>query len=397
MRLLDVRVERRAADVRLVGVVEPAGRPAVEVYFSYPLEFADFVSPGAEPFVPALLIPCLTRGEPLSFQPPVGPALLENVPEVQDMLLSWFPEFRRVEFEAPAAPVAATPPATNVGAFFSGGVDSFYTLLKSLRGHRRDGLRITHLVFMRGQEQPLGKLRGVEAAQSHATEVAAEAGVTLIAGETNLRDHFNPNYERYYHGSALCAVALSLSGGLGTMLVPSGFSLGQMQPWGSHPMLDPLWSTERLRILHDGGEARRVDKVERLVGRDPLALRHLRVCLDNAGGGTNCGRCHKCLRTMLSLAFVGVLGDSAAFPPRIPSDFPRLVSSDVPKLLDEIIELAERTGREPELLTSLRAATQRLRRRSALRAALEATPSLSWMIPAWRRVRRGLRGGAARA
>ena len=75
----------------------------------------------------------------------------------------------------------------------------------------------------------------------------------------------------------------------------------------SHPALDPLWSTEAVEVVHDGAETRRVDKVAALAA-SPLALRYLRVCWENRGGAYNCGRCGKCMRTMVDLDLAGALG-----------------------------------------------------------------------------------------
>ena len=54
----------------------------------------------------------------------------------------------------------------------------------------------------------------------------------------------------------------------------------------------------RLGRIHDGAEARRCDKLRRLAESAP-ALKGLRVCWQDAG--FNCGRCEKCLRTMIAL------------------------------------------------------------------------------------------------
>lgn len=62
-----------------------------------------------------------------------------------------------------------------------------------------------------------------------------------------------------------------------------------------------------------GCEASRADKV-RMLAREPLALRHLRVCWEKDEGTYNCGRCEKCLRTMTSLHALGVLAECETFP-----------------------------------------------------------------------------------
>jgi hypothetical protein len=85
---------------------------------------------------------------------------------------------------------------------------------------------------------------------------------------------------------------------------------------GTHPDLDPLYSSAALAVTHDGADERRIDKVAR-VARWDAALDALRVCYDlGALASTdrlNCGRCHKCVLTMLELVAAGALADCPGF------------------------------------------------------------------------------------
>lgn len=115
-------------------------------------------------------------------------------------------------------------------------------------------------------------------------------------------------------GSTLVGIALSLGDLLRTVYIASGYeSLRPSFPYGSHPALDPLWSTDQLRVIHDVAVSR-LDKIQ-AVAAHPLALRTLRVCTRGQKTGLyNCCQCEKCLRTMLGLKFCGALKDAATFP-----------------------------------------------------------------------------------
>ena len=93
----------------------------------------------------------------------------------------------------------------------------------------------------------------------------------------------------YYFGAVLAAIGLCLSGSLSTVLIGSGYSYDDLVPQGSHPLLDPLWSTGALRIVHDGAETTRMRKVE-VIARETAALRMLRVCGEQPESEMNCGR-----------------------------------------------------------------------------------------------------------
>jgi hypothetical protein len=99
---------------------------------------------------------------------------------------------------------------------------------------------------------------------------------------------------------------MALALGFQRMLVPSGGMLGELIPRATHPDLDPLFSTERTEILHYGF-ASRLQKVTR-VAQSPDALRTVQVCrLNRSAQDTNCGRCEKCIRTMIHLHLLGKL------------------------------------------------------------------------------------------
>jgi hypothetical protein len=137
---------------------------------------------------------------------------------------------------------------------------------------------------------------------------------TFIPVETN---HFPFGY-RYNlsrnlsQGGALSSVALLL--GFPRVFVPSSYSYSQLFPLGSHPLTDPLWANEGMEIIHDGSEARRVDKVIK-IAEHCQALANLRVCFHDMN--VNCGKCQKCLRTMIPLKLLGAA--TVAFPPLPPT------------------------------------------------------------------------------
>ncbi|MBE3145128.1 MAG: hypothetical protein IMZ61_14600 [Planctomycetes bacterium] len=149
-----------------------------------------------------------------------------------------------------------------------------------------------------------------ETAINRNTRFAQSFGKTLIPLSTN---HFPFGY-RYNlsrnltQGSALASVALLL--GFSRVYVPAAYSYNQLVPLGSHPLTDPLWSSEGVQIIHEGAEARRVDKVVKIAGSE-AALANLRVCF--ADMNINCGRCSKCMRTMIPLALLGA--SDSPFPP----------------------------------------------------------------------------------
>lgn len=255
----------------------------------------------ATPAVAAVLLPALRKGWDIEVAAPLSARVLAALPTIQDILTNWDERNTRVSIQSSSLEAPArTTAAAGVGVLFSGGVDSFYSLIKHTKA-------ITHLVFIVGFDVPIDN----QPLRSQVTEAmrtaARELGLPLIEVQTNLRE-FADRYAQWelYHGAALVSVGLLLRGSLGTLYVPASDTYADIAPWGSHPLLDPLWSTETLEIIHDGCEATRVAKTA-LIAQHTVALKTLRVCWRNLDGAYNCGRCEKCLRTMVALEAVGAL------------------------------------------------------------------------------------------
>jgi len=149
---------------------------------------------------------------------------------------------------------------------------------------------------------------GAAAALEADSTAALHEAAQLVDGrldvmESNLRALVEPHVGwSYSHGSLLAALALA-HGGLAEARLAGTLPLGKVVPLGSHPLLDPLWSTESTRIVHHAAETTRVSKVAALARR-PDVLATLRVC-DRLGELGNCGICDKCVRTMLALELAG--------------------------------------------------------------------------------------------
>jgi len=193
---------------------------------------------------------------------------------------------------------------------------------------------------------------------------ARSHGKTLIPVSTN---HYAFGY-RYNlsrnltQGSALASIALLL--GFPRVFAPAAYSYSQLFPLGQHPLTDPLWSNEIVQIVHEGAEARRVDKIAR-IAEDGSALANLRVCFDDMN--RNCGRCSKCLRTTIPLELLGVSG--GPFPPLPPLKAIRKlrIASDIESVfLKEILDPGIRPAQRP-LYRALKARIRRFELQRLLR------------------------------
>jgi hypothetical protein len=392
MRLLDVNICAPGPTVRITGRVEREADGAIlEPYVEYEVD-PEFVGNAPDVFAAAMLLPAMRAGEALRIDAPVSPRLAVMLPRIRDIFHTWWPDLSRIDIDLTPAMDGATRAPNRAATFFSGGVDSFYTFLKYDRGHGALPAPLTHLIFMRGMETRLERERGVDETEKAVREIATRMGATVIVGESNLRGVLQGpedrlSWERHYYGSALAAVALGLSPGLAFVCIPSAYSYNHLGAFGSTPLVDEMFSSDRLQVLHDGAEATRAMKVARIVEWDrDLVVQHLRVCLENRGGARNCGRCKKCVRTAVPLRVLGVWKDARLFTDKGTDHWERAMAQDHLVLTEENLAFAQEHGGDPELVSLLKRVIRRKRRRENIKRFLDRSP-VDRLRPAWLRMR----------
>lgn len=169
----------------------------------------------------------------------------------------------------------------------------------------------------------------------------------------------------------MASVALLFQHRFSKVLIAATNSYAELTPWGTHQLLDPLWSTELMEFEHDGGEATRFEKTVHISEHD-LALRWLRVCFKNPDGAYNCGRCVKCLRTMIALRTVGALERCKTLPQELSLEEVAKIelSNDSSRfVLRQTVETLQHLGTEPDLAQTLAMVLEEDARTQEIRAA----------------------------
>lgn len=314
MRVGAIRIEEGSRDrrVRISATVTYGDRTNEDYWFEFPDECRGDLATHGDPWVALLLPLAMELGEPLEVDAPVDRYLLEGLEKLQDIWRCWYPRLERVAVLPREVTTSVAGSDRGAACFFSGGVDSFFSALQHQAGGGSAPI-IRDLVFVWGFDIRLDQPDLIERLRPGLLEVARELGANLIVASTNIRETRwkETNWAELSHGAALGAVGLCLQARRSDLLVPSTESYLQLYPWGSHALTDPLFSTGRMRVHHDGAECSRLEKVRRLT-RSPLAMKSLRVCWQSPDA-TNCGKCQKCQRTMLQLEVLGELGSCGAF------------------------------------------------------------------------------------
>ncbi len=298
----------------------------------------------AEAFASVLLIPSLDQGEVLFLSDPLSPLWRSNVRQSMATFNKWwdYPQLVPVS-DAVTEPALKISRSTRTALCFTGGVDSFYTLLRS-------GYKVDFLVFVLGYDMRKDDAVRFTAFTETLRAVAKHVGAHPIVVQTNLREHskFSPVSWERTHGGALAAMGHLLRDVAGQLLISSTFPHELLKPWGSHWSTDGFCSSESSQIIHTNAENYRNIKLREMVD-EPLVRQHLRVCWENRSVSGNCSKCEKCVRTRLLLS---QCGKPSSFP--VFEDEKTLLADlksipDVTPVLLAYREMQGKPGLSPEL------------------------------------------------
>ncbi len=395
MKIFDLNHNSENSRVRVSAKVtfEDGPHPTHEIYFETEEEFSASVSSNPHAFLLAGAIPAMHFGEERVFiEGEVCPEIREGLTVAMAWLRKWYGPDRmlpRIEAKTRAGmPEPKTP--ERAGFFFSGGIDSFSTLRFNHLNYRpehplfiKDGL----LVFGLEQDDPAL----FELVKHSLSGVARDTGITFIPVYTNIYLIYRPQdagngfsfWREKFMGAALASVAHVFAQRLTTVSIAASDDIANVGPYGSHPLIDPNYSSSDLRIRHDGIGLSRFEKTKLISGWEP-ALQNLRVCnrfQHYQPGQLNCGGCEKCVRTMLALLALGVLDKTRAFPIKdVPEELVRRKGkthlSDM-FFYTDLIEPLKQIGRD-EIVRAIKlnlAEVQRQAKRKKLRNKIEELDS----------------------
>lgn len=324
-----------------------------QIYFSYDgIACPEVISGDA--FVMAALVPAMQQGENLGIDEsvPVSTELLGNLSLYQEIFRQWYPGLARVQITAKNE-IQHSQPGNGAGCFFSGGVDSLYTVAKTSE-------ELDHLVLCLGLDISIKEQQRWEKTRALALQFSRNSGLNLISVTTNVKEHLDcKDFDN--HGAILVSTGIGM--GLGKLFVPASHGYNDLFPCGSHPVSDPLLSNGRTHIVHHG-IAFRTDKTRAILDW-PHGLDELRVC--NVHSAYNCGKCEKCLRTMTALKLFNRTVDSLPSLPNFDClDDVRLEKHNQYVFWVENYQLAKEVGNQ-EAQKAISRLLSRFRKREALK------------------------------
>jgi len=302
------------------------------------------------------LFPALHHGGTLRVAGTVSRLLLRNLLDLQAIWFRARPDrYRpfRVEVEGLAVSTNASDRAILP---LSGGLDSLLALCRHTDPERPLGAATLDLgacLFLPGLSPRSRRRAEYPLAIDTVRRTAAMRGVPLVVAETNFSEvtlWINDSHGAFL-AAGLTLLAPHFRHGIIAGSVPHVFQ--SFPVWGSTASIDPFFSSDGFEIRDHGGDLDRSLKAAAIT-RYPEMLDRLVVCSTMLGMASNCSRCEKCRRTMLSFLAVPAEIPKRAFPNGLD---PRRIHRRLRGKLEyarPTLELAKARGVDHPALRSLR-------------------------------------------
>lgn len=344
-------------------VWEDCNRASRILYFETDERYFDALSDSANAFLLSAAVPAMHFGERrLRLEATVCPELNTGLRVALDWFCHWYggpyDDYFEVETQLQQRPTALDE-KRRAAFFFSGGIDSYAALCANHRDFalRHPG-RIQDGIVIYGLE--LDQREKFDYVLKMLQREADVFGLNLIPVFTNIYLIYRPEdrqngfsfWNDKFHSAALTAAAHALDRRVHTVSLGSTHDIPNLIPHGTHPVIEPNYSSTQLKVKFDGVNLSRFKKTQ-LVAQWDGVVNNLRVCNHFAkyeADHLNCGVCDKCVRTALALEALGKLRGSRSFPydclevETVQKAFRRLNDTSV-RFLPELVEPLQNAGR----------------------------------------------------
>lgn len=227
--------------------------------------------------------------------------------KVKDMFLVLCPRLRDIKIRVNNPCETWSQNGLGRATGFSGGVDSWFTALKSIeKGDPFEGYLFTNT----GQHGEHNVNEIFVARANVAREISCTLEKPFITVNSNIDNLFKERFQQRHSISNL-ACALLLQRGFSQYSYAAGFTAkdSAVVPHTDMAVMDafllPLLATERMSFISCGDEAGRIEKLDYL-SKFKQFSNELYVCIEKSMPVKNCGACFKCRRTQMALYCLGL-------------------------------------------------------------------------------------------
>ncbi len=196
-----------------------------------------------------------------------------------------------------------------VATGFSGGIDSFCTLIDNLNKNTPASYRITHFILNNVGSHGEGGRELFQKRYQRLLSFAEEYSLPFVKIDSNLQEILAMNFQNTHTTRNISAILL-LQKLFSKYFYASAHKykdcIIRESPDGA--VIDPaaihLFSTETTECISTGCQYSRVEKTIKVAEFEP-SYRYLDVCVHAVDRAENCSQCWKCARTLLTLEILG--------------------------------------------------------------------------------------------
>lgn len=248
--------------------------------------------------------------------PSIDKSFYDSIPDFKKGYIEMHPKISfKGELKAGAVEQNTLTGGAGCLAFFSGGVDAFNTLVSHIDEKPT-------LVTLWGSDVKLDDVPGWKNVSDHVDSVCSEFGLDKVTVKSNFRSIIREGvldslvtaagdgwWHGFQHGLGLITHAAPIAYVLNKSVVyiASSYTIAEKGvSCASDPTIDNFIRFGSTRVVHDGYEFNRQMKIINITNYVKHSGHRIRVHVCwRSKGGRNCGRCEKCIRTILGLYAAG--------------------------------------------------------------------------------------------
>ncbi len=281
-------------------------------YFEVNQRYRDYLCQDrADPFITALLNFSQTMGYDINCEQPVTERLLYQLQNYYLPIV--YKANKKIMYPISIMANIVSEPIKSEGKVISsasGGVDSFYTIVKHISSS--DKYKLTHLFvtnyFNTYKDENDCRKRFI-GLKERISRIANSYGLELYDVYTNMYDFWYPNWvglSSMKYASCLLAAERLFS----VVYAPSSYEIINFTFKHVESLHYDLFNmkmlcSDNISFYSSGGECSRLDKLK-YIARDSVVQKELLVCnFENY----NCSECDKCMRTEYGLYAIGALNE----------------------------------------------------------------------------------------
>jgi len=312
-------------------IIDKKKKKEKEYFFSVSEQYNDYLcTEVADAFLVAMLLPALFSGQDIKIEAPISELLKYQIDN--SVLFTLSHVFEKTPIQVLPSSIikpAYFPEAVATG--FSGGTDSFMSVLQHTADDCPDSLRLTHLTLFNvgnyGNDE-LKTQKSFNADAVRAKQFSEDSGIPLVLLNSNISKAYDVDDMIYGFTPrsivSLISGVLALQKLIRVYIIASSNTIDdiELDKWyqdSYETLLTSFLSTDSTRIMIGNPDLTRVQKIKR-IAKNHLVQEHLYVCLADIineigttriekGKKPNCSECYKCLNTMVTLDILGHLQD----------------------------------------------------------------------------------------